>query len=565
MSNPNQRASALSRYLTPMAFKMPAYLTESAWIEHGPFAMWLVETIRPKTIVELGVYSGFSYMAFCQAVRDANLPTSCYGIDTWVGDEHGGFYPEIVFETVKAYNERYYSGFSKLIRARFDDALDYFPDGSIDLLHIDGRHLLDDVNYEFDTWKQKLSPSAVVLFHDTNVRENNFGVWCAWQKLSESFRTFEFVHGNGLGVLVRDEQAGPEALNLLVNATSDEAVLIRVAFSRLGAAVLDRFRAETLEKRLEALVEQVRSTSSEAAEGRRILGELATSPDELRSLREQSLKLQEVSVQAHDLNLRLLSALQRVSDLETIGSLVPHLQTQLSIKEGDSLALERTKAELDSLRARNAALGKQADEASGWLDDLRESRRQLRNIEAQMSTLQSQHLSLQGEHSDLEVHSDQLRQDLERVSNTLVESLAKGENQAQSIQSLRESGLQSRQRRKYRSSRVMKGLQSTLKLSLLSDVRRSRHIRNRIELLTRSGLFDPDWYIQRYPDVIASHVEPMVHFVLHGSAEGRDPGPAFSSSYYLSMYPDVVEAGEEPVYHFIFHGQSEGRRILPAE
>ena len=115
--------------------------------------------------------------------------------------------------------------FSTLIRSKFDDALDYFQDGSIDLLHVDGRHLLEDVNHEFATWKRKLSPSAVVLFHDTNVREKNFGVWAAWRGLCESFRTFEFVHGNGLGVLVVDEKSGPEALTSLVNSTFDETLL----------------------------------------------------------------------------------------------------------------------------------------------------------------------------------------------------------------------------------------------------------------------------------------------------------------------------------------------------
>ena len=47
----------------------PEYLPESSWWEHGPFAMWLVQRIRPRVIVELGTHHGYSYFCMCQQVR----------------------------------------------------------------------------------------------------------------------------------------------------------------------------------------------------------------------------------------------------------------------------------------------------------------------------------------------------------------------------------------------------------------------------------------------------------------------------------------------------------------
>ena len=51
-----------------------------------------------------------------------------------------------------------YSALSTLIRLTFDDALGDFAHGSLDLLlHIDGRHLDDDVGHDFETWLPKLT------------------------------------------------------------------------------------------------------------------------------------------------------------------------------------------------------------------------------------------------------------------------------------------------------------------------------------------------------------------------------------------------------------------------
>src|SRR6266850_4828535 len=64
--------------------------TARAWHEHIPFAMFLVDVLRPRTLVELGVSAGDSYCAFCQAVTELSLDTRCYGVDSWSGGDHGG-------------------------------------------------------------------------------------------------------------------------------------------------------------------------------------------------------------------------------------------------------------------------------------------------------------------------------------------------------------------------------------------------------------------------------------------------------------------------------------------
>ena len=186
----------------PIVFHTPERAVHPpSWLEHTPFAFWIVDALRPATFVELGCHSGNSYSSFAQAVQTLSLSTACYAVDTWRGDPHSGVFEESVFADWVEYHDRRFSSFSRLIRATFDEALEQFADRSIDLLHIDGYHTFDAVAHDFEAWRPKMSDRGVVLFHDISVRERDFGVWRLWERLRRDYPSFEFHHGHGLGVL----------------------------------------------------------------------------------------------------------------------------------------------------------------------------------------------------------------------------------------------------------------------------------------------------------------------------------------------------------------------------
>lgn len=217
----------------PVCLEFPHRLEETAWAGHIPFAMFLISATRPRTLVELGAYRGVSYCAFCQAVKSLKLDTKCYAVDTWQGDEHAGSLEEGVLAKLRAHHDPLYADFSRLVQSTFDDALAHFSDRSIDLLHIDGFHTYDAVKHDFETWLPKMSERAVVLFHDTNVRERDFGVWRFWSELRKDYPSFEFPHSHGLGVLAVGKDF-PTDLQALFTADETQAVTIRQFFHTLG-------------------------------------------------------------------------------------------------------------------------------------------------------------------------------------------------------------------------------------------------------------------------------------------------------------------------------------------
>src|ERR1700677_2569581 len=192
-----QRSGPFAACISPASFWTPnLLLPESAWLEHAPFAFWLIDVLHPTFIVELGCYSGFSFFAFCQAVQSLQLNARCYGIDHWKGDEQIVIDAEEIFAAVNSYNELHFSSFARLVRSEFNQAVTQFDPHSIDLLHIDGDHSFDAVKSDYERWRSRMSDGGIILFHGINVRESGFGVWKLWEELTRDHRHFSLLHGH---------------------------------------------------------------------------------------------------------------------------------------------------------------------------------------------------------------------------------------------------------------------------------------------------------------------------------------------------------------------------------
>jgi hypothetical protein len=66
---------------------------------------------------------------------------------------------------------------------------------------------------------------------------------------------------------------------------------------------------------------------------------------------------------------------------------------------------------------------------------------------------------------------------------------------------------------------------SAITFRLFSRFRTERHLQRRLRLTLQSGLFDPKWYLNAYPDLAVRGIDPLRHYCETGFREARRPGP----------------------------------------
>jgi glycosyltransferase involved in cell wall biosynthesis len=350
-----------SPFLGPLFWRPRRLGVDSAWYGHLPFAQWIVFAARPRCLVELGTHAGVSYSAFCEAVQQAGLDTRCFAVDTWAGDEHAGFYGEDIFDDFKQFHDERYAAFSQMIRRTFDEALEFLPDHSIDLLHIDGRHHYADVRHDFETWLPKLSDRAVVLFHDTNVRERDFGVWRLWHELAGQHNSFEFLHAYGLGVLTVGKDA-PDMVKALCRLEDPaDIAAVRDRFASLGERWMSDIRLRTTERELKTALQLEREVRAwgdgESRFGKQAHAELMALTSRYTALETAYLQLK-TERNSHIIELAALRSAREES--ERLGGQQP----------GDPLRIERDNLAASLLEAQQSGAAAQA--RIDWLLEERE-------------------------------------------------------------------------------------------------------------------------------------------------------------------------------------------------
>ncbi len=176
----------------------------SPWAGHKYFAYDLVRKIKPQIVVDLKTDNGSSFLSFCQAVKDGRFDARLYCIDAGTGYDSVDV---TALENIKAARDQYYRGLNiDILEKTSEEAVLHFQDGSIDLLNADGFYTFEDIRRHIGLWLPKVKPDGMILIHDVFTKNNDSRIYQYWEELKIKYRTIEFHHSYGLGVIYLSEK-----------------------------------------------------------------------------------------------------------------------------------------------------------------------------------------------------------------------------------------------------------------------------------------------------------------------------------------------------------------------
>lgn len=97
------------------------------------------------------------------------------------------------------------------------------------------------------------------------------------------------------------------------------------------------------------------------------------------------------------------------------------------------------------------------------------------------------------------------------------------------------------------------------KISLRADTHSEE-----VKMLEESPLFDSKYYTDQLKSLGITNQKATEFFIKFGNEVELSPSASFDFKGYLNLYPDVKQSGMNPLLHYLKHGQNEGR-LLPTK
>lgn len=92
----------------------------------------------------------------------------------------------------------------------------------------------------------------------------------------------------------------------------------------------------------------------------------------------------------------------------------------------------------------------------------------------------------------------------------------------------------------------------------VKDKSKASEIIKGYKAIRKNKLFDDKFYLEKYPKVASSGMDPLLHYIFFGYSEGKKPNDTFDGVFYQNHYCDV---DINPLIHYALYGINENRRI----
>lgn len=93
------------------------------------------------------------------------------------------------------------------------------------------------------------------------------------------------------------------------------------------------------------------------------------------------------------------------------------------------------------------------------------------------------------------------------------------------------------------------------------EINEAKQLDMQYNIIASSGLFDINYYMETYPDVKLAGIDPILHYIIYGAIENRNPAEFFNTKYYAENYKDVAESGLNSFIHYILYGKIQNRKV----
>lgn len=169
-----------------------------------------------------------------------------------------------------------------------------------------------------------------------------------------------------------------------------------------------------------------------------------------------------------------------------------------------------------------AVLNERIDRTRETLRSTEKAMSSLRDYEARIGQLEAEVQGLRTSGKALEMRAKQ-----QEAENAALRARLAAQPSASEVARLRQAVQHVRKVAAEELGRAVKALLPPRKGGLFG---KGRSLSKQAQSLVNGGVIDPAWYLAHHGDVAAAGMDPAIHYILHGAAEGRAPNPALDET-----------------------------------